>query len=116
MSIDLADVIADLPNLGAARAATMAPMSPPPPAGMGALAYGTPPGTPSTDGVPYLDADQTHLPAHLIGLPPSDAYPVWDGTYPTPRRPARQWLLPVLFVLALALATGLTIAIARAVG
>ena len=118
MSLDLLEVIDDLhkhgTNPGPAQSIELSggPMTP---AGMGALAYGTPPGTPSSaDSMPYLD--QTHLPAHLIGLPPAATYPHWDGTYPTPRRGLPSWVLPVLFVTALGLATGLTVLIARALG
>ena len=124
MSIDLLEVIDDLHKHGTNPGATQqAPAQqsielsggPMTPAGMGALAYGTPPGTPSSsDSMPYLD--QTHLPAHLIGLPPSETYPHWDGTYPTPKRGLPSWVLPVLFITALGLATGLTVLIARVLG
>jgi hypothetical protein len=64
------------------------------------------------------------LPAHLIGMPPPPPghYPQhgWgqgDWTAGVPyRKKLPPWVLPVAFMLAIALATGITIAIAQALG
>ncbi len=71
--------------------------------------YGTPPGT-----MPQQDVS---LPAHLIGMPPypQQAWGDWTAGVPY-RRKLPAWVLPIAFMVAVALATGITIAIARAVG
>jgi hypothetical protein len=74
--------------------------------------HGTPPGTYSSQ------ADM--LPVHLIGFPQASyprqqGWPEWTGGQPLRRR-LPPWVLPVVFTLAIAVATGITIAIARAVG
>ena len=76
--------------------------------------HGTPPGTYPSQG--------DMLPAHLIGFPQGGyprqqqpGWPEWTGAQPLRQRlPA--WVLPVVFTRAIAIATGITIAIARAVG
>ena len=74
-------------------------------------AHGTPPGT--------MPSQEMSLPAHLIGFPsgtypPAPGYGDWAPGAPA-RRKLPAWVLPVVFTLAIALATGITIAIARAV-
>ena len=121
MSIDLLEVIADLGNNQQPGPATSMEPSmgaaggPMPQPGYGqAMPYGTPPGTPSSaDSMPYLE--QTHLPAHLIGLPPVDVYPQWDGTFQHPRQGMPPWLLTVILLGAVGLVTVVAILIARAV-
>ena len=76
--------------------------------------HGTPPGTYSSQ------ADM--LPAHLIGFPQGgyprqqqQGWPEWTGAQPLRHR-LPPWVLPVVFALAIAVATGITVAIARALG
>jgi len=76
--------------------------------------HGTPPGT--------LPSPEMSLPAHLIGFPSGQygqAPPGWgEWTSPVARRRQKlpAWVLPVVFTLAIGLATGITIALARAFG
>ncbi|MCL4226460.1 MAG: protein kinase [Myxococcales bacterium] len=78
--------------------------------------HGTPPGTMSP---------HDSLPAHLIGFPQQPYHPQghpygqgWgDHTGAVQyRRRLPTWVLPVVFVVAIGLATGITIALARALG
>jgi hypothetical protein len=130
MSLELAEVIADLgqqpsPPAGAATvgeslvatAPALEPMGEPaaPSYGHG-TPFGTPPGTPSSEATPYpTPAHQLALPAHLIGLPPVEGVPNWDGTFQHPRRGLSPVVLTVLLLAGVALVTVLAILVARTV-
>ena len=70
--------------------------------------HGTPPGT-----APSASAADS-LPAHLIGLPPSDAYPRYDGSYPIPKlqRGLPGWIIPVAISVAAAVVIGIVASLA----